>query len=282
MLIDTLKDKDTMVRYSTAKGISRLCCRLPPAFIDQVVDEILALFSSNISDFLGKGEDLSNVSEFTWQGSCLALAELARRGLLSGESLGTQLKWVKKALLFDVRRGAHSVGAGVRDAACYVLWALARAHDSQSIKPYGVKVAQTLVCVALFDRDISIRRAASAAFQECVGRLGVFPHGIDVIRKTDFYAVGVRRNAFLHCAPLVATHEVYLDAMLDHLIIISIVHWDLSMRELGGIVSCLHCGARRQASCTNDCQPHHPHVHIARPIRPSWRASSACRDRRCL
>ena len=32
----------------------------------------------------------------------------------------------------------------------------------------------------------------------------VFPHGIDVIRKTDFYAVSVRRHAFLEAAPQVA------------------------------------------------------------------------------
>ena len=32
----------------------------------------------------------------------------------------------------------------------------------------------------------------------------LFPHGIDVLRKTDFYAVGVRRNAFVVAAPEVA------------------------------------------------------------------------------
>lgn len=32
----------------------------------------------------------------------------------------------------------------------------------------------------------------------------LFPHGIDVLRKTDFYAVSVRRNAFTVAAPQVA------------------------------------------------------------------------------
>ena len=32
----------------------------------------------------------------------------------------------------------------------------------------------------------------------------LFPHGIDVLRKTDFYAVGIRRNAFVVAAPGVA------------------------------------------------------------------------------
>lgn len=33
---------------------------------------------------------------------------------------------------------------------------------------------------------------------------GLFPEGIDVLAKIDFFSVGVRRNAFLVAAPLVA------------------------------------------------------------------------------
>lgn len=32
---------------------------------------------------------------------------------------------------------------------------------------------------------------------------GSIPHGIDVLRVTDFYAVSIRRNAFLVAAPQV-------------------------------------------------------------------------------
>lgn len=232
-LMDALQDKDTVVRYSAAKGLSRLCSRLPMSFVEQVSGAITDMFSINIPDFLGEKKDLSNVSEFTWQGCCLALAELARRGLLVGENLSEKLEWVEKALMFDVRRGAHSVGTGVRDAACYVLWAIARAHEAESIRPMAKRLSHRLVCVALLDRDISIRRAASAAFQECVGRLGLFEHGIDIIRKADFYAVGNRRNAFLVCAPTVAVHLSYRENILDHLLHNTVVHWDPSMRELG-------------------------------------------------
>jgi hypothetical protein len=232
-LLDALQDKDTVVRYSAAKGLSRLCSRLPTSFVEQVSDAMIDMFSVNIPDFMGDKKDLSNVSEFTWQGCCLALAELARRGLLSGKDLSEKLEWVEKALMFDVRRGAHSVGTGVRDAACYVLWAIARAHEAESIRPMAARLSHRLVCVALLDRDISIRRAASAAYQECVGRLNLFENGIDIIRKTDFYSVGIRRNAFLVCAPQVAEHTSYRDSILDCLLNSVIVHWDPSMRELG-------------------------------------------------
>ena len=37
---------------------------------------------------------------------------------------------------------------------------------------------------ATLDRDVAVRRAASAAFQEWVGRATV-PHGIDILRTAD-------------------------------------------------------------------------------------------------
>ncbi|KAJ9476833.1 Tubulin-specific chaperone D [Pseudozyma hubeiensis] len=226
-------NKDTVVRYSAAKGLARICDRLPTSFLNQVVDAIASLFHINIPDLYTGARDLSSVSEHTWQGACMALAELSRRGLLFAEMLSEALPWILKALLFDVRRGAHSVGANVRDAACYVVWALARSNDIESIRPHALDLAKRLVAVATLDRDVSIRRAASAAFQESVGRLALFPHGIDVIRMTDFYAVSVRRNAFLECAVKVARFEEYRGYLLDHLIEIVTVHWDPAMRRLG-------------------------------------------------
>lgn len=43
---------------------------------------------------------------------------------------------IVKALNFDEKRGNFSVGAHVRDAACYVCWAFARAYEPPDIKPY--------------------------------------------------------------------------------------------------------------------------------------------------
>ena len=108
----------------------------------------------------------------------------------------------------------------MRDAAAYALWSLPRAYEASNIAPLSEKLAKNLVSVSTYDREVHIRRAASAAFQEYVGRTvckasptsisvlnvsqGVFPHGIDVLGKIDFFAVGVRRNAFLIAAPQVA------------------------------------------------------------------------------
>ncbi|KAF8510075.1 TBCD protein [Hysterangium stoloniferum] len=237
-MLEGLQDKDTAVRYSAAKHLSRITERLPSFLAEQILDNVLQLFSVHSSPSQ-KMEDLPAVAEPIWHGACLACAEMARRGLIPQGRLGDLLEWLQKArhslqaLLFDIRKGAHSVGASVRDAAAYVLWALARAHDAFGLRPYALSLAQRLVPVSLYDREIHIRRAASAAFQENVGRLSIFPHGIDIIRKTDFFAVGIRKNSFLVAAPQVAEHDEYRLALLNHLASKTIIHWDPVMRILG-------------------------------------------------
>ena len=47
-----------------------------------------------------------------------------------------------RALNYDERRGTYSVGAHVRDAACYVCWAFARAYDPEELKPHVRRIAK--------------------------------------------------------------------------------------------------------------------------------------------
>jgi hypothetical protein len=68
-VIGALTDPSTIVRWSAAKGVGRLTERLPLICAEDVVDALLDLFGD-----MEKDND--------WHGGCLALAELARRGLL--------------------------------------------------------------------------------------------------------------------------------------------------------------------------------------------------------
>nr|KAF6459248.1 tubulin folding cofactor D [Rousettus aegyptiacus] len=68
-LLGGLKDKDTIVRWSAAKGVGRIAGRLPHELADDVVGSVLDCFSFQETDN-------------AWHGGCLALAELGRRGLL--------------------------------------------------------------------------------------------------------------------------------------------------------------------------------------------------------
>ena len=138
-------------------GIGRVTGRLASSLADEVVSSILELFSERETDS-------------AWHGGCLAVAELGRRGLLLPNRLAAVVKLISNALVYDERRGSCSVGSHIRDAACYVCWAFARAYDPEVLKPYIHEIATKLLVVTSFDREVNCRKAASAAFQELVGR----------------------------------------------------------------------------------------------------------------
>lgn len=142
---------------------------MPHAFASQILGTVIDMFSIH-SVAAASLYDLPSIAESTWHGATLACAEMARRNLVDSDQLPVLINWISKALYFDLRKGSHSIGSNVRDAAAYVLWSLARTHDLTSLQPHSDDLARKLVTVALFDREIHIRRAASAAFQEHVGR----------------------------------------------------------------------------------------------------------------
>ncbi|GAB6032084.1 hypothetical protein CHUAL_010448 [Chamberlinius hualienensis] len=218
-LLMGLNDKDTVIRWSAAKGIGRVAGRLPKELADEVVGSVLELFSSRDRDAV-------------WHGGCLALAELGRRGLLLPERLSDVVPVVIKGLVYDEQKGSYSVGDHIRDAACYVCWSFARAYDPLELKPYVNDISSALLTVTVFDREIHCRRAASAAFQENVGRQGTFPHGIDIVTTADYFAVGNRTNAFTNISVFIAQYPEYTKALINHLIELKINHWDSSIREL--------------------------------------------------
>ncbi|KND02583.1 uncharacterized protein SPPG_03041 [Spizellomyces punctatus DAOM BR117] len=233
LLLNGLRDKDTIVRWSSAKGIGRITNRLPQDLGQDIVTSVILLLEENVlSKADGEGYDVSQVSDHTWHGACLALAELARRGLLLPEKLQEVMPWIFLALKFDQRRGNYSIGAHVRDAACYVCWSFARAYAPEIMQPFVGDLAKALVVVSVCDREVNIRRAASAAFQENVGRQGLFPHGIEIVTAADYFSVGNRTNAFLDVAVDIARYPEYYSHICDHMAHVSLSHWDKSIREL--------------------------------------------------
>ncbi|XP_077710873.1 tubulin-specific chaperone D isoform X1 [Canis aureus] len=229
-LLVGLKDQDTIVRWSAAKGIGRMAARLPRELADDVVGSVLDCFSFQETDN-------------AWHGGCLALAELGRRGLLLPSRLEDVVPVILKALTYEEKRGSCSVGTNVRDAACYVCWAFARAYEPRELQPFVAAISSALVIATVFDRNINCRRAASAAFQENVGRQGTFPHGIDILTAADYFAVGNRANCFLVISMFIAGFPEYTQPMIDHLVAMKINHWDGVIRELSA--KALHNLAQR-------------------------------------
>ncbi|KAH8924896.1 ARM repeat-containing protein [Atractiella rhizophila] len=232
-LLEGLEDKDTVVRYSSAKYIARVASRVPASFSSQLLEAVLSLFEKNVA-FDEDGEyDPFTVPDNTWHGACLAVAELVRQGQVGDEALGEVLKWIARAMVFDYLRSSQPVGSSVRDSASYVLWSLARSSARFSTHQV-LLIAHTLTKVALFDKEVHVRRAASAAFQEAAGRVGSLPEGINVVQKMDGLAVGLRRKSFLQAAIEVAAFDEYRENLENHLIKRTLAHYDPEMRELGG------------------------------------------------
>ncbi|GFY94218.1 ARM repeat superfamily protein [Actinidia rufa] len=87
LLLSGLRDTDTVVRWSAAKGIGRVTSRLTYTLSDEVLSSVLELFSP------GEGDG-------SWHGGCMALAELARRGLLLPISFPKVVPVVVKVIHF--------------------------------------------------------------------------------------------------------------------------------------------------------------------------------------
>lgn len=83
------------MRYSAAKGIARICERLPEDFAEQVLDQVIHLFSIH-SAAVASIYDMPSIAESTWHGACLACAEMARRALVPDERLPELIGWLTK------------------------------------------------------------------------------------------------------------------------------------------------------------------------------------------
>jgi hypothetical protein len=242
LLLEFLRDRDTVVRWSAAKGIGRISMHLSKSDANDVLSGVIDVFDDYEDDS-------------SWQGGCLAIAELVRRGLLLPHRLGEDVvPIVQRALNYDLFRGQHSVGSHVRDAACYVCWSFARAYSAHVMAPYMNILIPAVLTVTVFDREINCRRAAAAAFQETVGRQGhelskisnktvisvmssgnrfLRNYGIDVIQIADYFSLSNRGHAYLHISSRIGILDrTLLLAFIDHLRYYKLSHWDEEIRLL--------------------------------------------------
>lgn len=219
-LLDALAAAETAVRWAAAKGVGRLAARLPRAYAEQLVGAVLGAVLAP-----GRAED-------AWHGGLLALAEAAHRGALPPALVEDVSSRAVAGLRYDVRLGRFSVGQNVRDAACFVCWALPRAFGGAQLRRHVERAAPDLVAVALLDRESACRRAAAAAFQENVGRLGGFPHGIELVQLLDFVDLGSVARTYLDLLPRAARLSDYRRPLLAHLARAKATHWDPALRDL--------------------------------------------------
>ena len=241
LLLQNLTASEQKVRWSAAKGLGRISSRLPASYncdlIPPIMDQVKTAENSIDQTSLAK----------TYQGASLAVAELARRGLITVEelsSLGIIKMLVEKVLLFDDKNNAGAFSGkvsvssqAVRDSGCYVCWAIARAYNKEDIKSFEKMLAISLLMTATVDREVTCRKAAAAAFQEYVGRQGAFPNGIDIVTQVDMTTVALLSRSVTELAPWVVSlnPEIYQNGFLRHILQNKLGHWDEEIREFSAI-----------------------------------------------
>ncbi|PVU97486.1 hypothetical protein BB561_000522 [Smittium simulii] len=179
--------------------------------------------------------DVSMTSDASWHGSCLCMAEFFRLRIINDcNFIKKVLPFLFIALRFEVLKGSYLVGDNVRDAACYMAWCLARSSiDLSPIASLVTDLGKNLVSVMLLDREVHVRRAASAAFQEFLGRSkknATFDNGLDILQLADYYSVGNLANV-PQIAENISLFENYRNSLLNYIFTFSLVQPDLKLQH---------------------------------------------------
>ncbi|KAK2002890.1 beta-tubulin cofactor d [Colletotrichum falcatum] len=243
-LLECLADNDTPVRLAASKALSIVTLKLDPDMASQVVDAVLDSLNRNVlwtrdPDTKTSTRDLAAVDPLEWHGLTLTLSHLLYRRSPPASQLPDIVHGLLLGLSFEKRStSGGSVGTNVRDAACFGIWALARRYTTAEllqvptaaavvaarVHDAGASVLQVLatelVVAAALDPAGNIRRGASAALQELIGRHpDTVEKGIWAVQAVDYHTVALRSRA-VHEVALNATRlsSQYGAALLDGLL----------------------------------------------------------------
>lgn len=214
-LLTCLADRDSPVRMTASKALSVIALKLDPDMTTQLVEDIVQRL-----------EETTDPSG--WHGLVLTLSHLLYRHSAPKSCLSTIIQLLINALDFEQRSPTGiSLGGNVRDAACFGIWSVARKYSTAELLSLSTptnhhllnsvieSLAAELVLTATLDPEGNIRRGASAALQELVGRHpDMVPSGIPLIQIVDYHAVGLRARAMDDVVfQAVALDKIYLDAI---------------------------------------------------------------------
>lgn len=249
----SLADKDTPVRFAASKALSMITLKLDPEMGTEVIEAVIGSLGENILYEKDDGtlvtpfearklgtqklkRNLSAVDAQRWQGLMLTSSHLLFRRAPPITQLPDILQSLVSGLDFEQRSSTgSSMGTGVRDAACFGIWALSRKYTTSELQalPQQIvssfsgteevdvlqKLAIELVCSACVDPSGNIRRGASAALQELIGRHpNTIKEGIPLVQAVDYHAVARRSRAMADVAKATASlSSIYWSPLLEAL-----------------------------------------------------------------
>ncbi|KAI1095923.1 tubulin folding cofactor D C terminal-domain-containing protein [Rostrohypoxylon terebratum] len=261
-LLERLADNDTPVRLAASKALSVITLKLEPEMASEVIEAVLGALNQNVLWVKDKSnpsasptKDITAVDPLEWHGLMLTLSHLLYRRSPPAENLSDIIHALLMGLSFEKRNpSGGSIGSNVRDASCFGIWALARRYTTSELLQVQTKsvlvarghnptasilqvVATELVVTASLDPTGNIRRGASAALQELIGRHpDTVEKGISVVQIVDYHAVALRSRA-IHEVALQATR---LSPHYGHALLEATLGW----RGIGD----MDAGARRVAA----------------------------------
>ncbi|KAL2829958.1 tubulin folding cofactor D C terminal-domain-containing protein, partial [Aspergillus cavernicola] len=251
--LTALADKDTPVRFAASKALSIVTLKLDPDMATEVIEAATDSLKENILFEKQDGtiitpsearrigtitlrRNLSAVDAQRWQGLILTLGHLLFRRAPPIQRLLNVLQPLVSGLGFEQRSSTgSSVGTGVRDAACFGIWALSRKYTTSELLAINRRaidsstaqdevsilqmLAIELVCAACVDPSGNIRRGASAALQELIGRHpDTIVEGISIVQVVDYHAVARRSRAMIEVSKAtVALSSQYWSPLVESL-----------------------------------------------------------------
>ncbi|PQE33391.1 Beta-tubulin cofactor d protein [Rutstroemia sp. NJR-2017a WRK4] len=254
-LFDCSGDGSTPVRLAASKALSRITLKLDAPMGEEIVSMIIERLDHDIiwpklnppdqrHDMRFSRANLDRVKPQEWHGLIMTLSQLLYHRSPPPSTLRDILVYLFIGLSFEQRDMLGSpIGANVRDAACFGLWAVARKYSTTELEAVSLEclvddveiksttvqtLATQLVVAACLDPVGNIRRGSSAALQELIGRhpntvtKGIDPEGKDLITIVGYHAVALRSKAITEVACGVAELSVQDYA---HSIMAALLSW---------------------------------------------------------
>ena len=216
---------DTKLRYSTAKAlasISRSLLSKAVNYHDQLIQFLFKQFTTNsliqmVSQSFTRTIEVDEAVTAIHRIHTLLLffGLIAMNKSLPIDTIPLVLSVVHKYLFFESYLGSSELGLPVRDASCFVLWAIIRLLTPELAQKLETKnpqmfltIFQDVLKVSIFDRDLIIRRCGISVVQELIGRHGrlcldqsgserLGETSIKVIELMTFKAISESQNTFV-------------------------------------------------------------------------------------
>lgn len=252
--LTALADKDQPVRFAASKALSVVTLKLDPEMAAEVVDAVLGSLNEDLLyetkdgrllagvemtdiEKISATRNLNAVDHLRWQGLMLTLSHLLFRRSPPAEQLPEILQALMTGLDFDQRTATGvSRGTGVRDAACFGVWALSRKYTSAELQALDGRIQSSktnqkdisalqvlaieLMTSGCLDPSGNIRRGSSAALQELIGRHpDTILQGIPIVQAVDYHAIARRSRALTEVSKEAADlGDVYWEALFRSLL----------------------------------------------------------------